>query len=209
MRNQMLRFAVIIAIVFAICVLADVPRTLKYQGKLTDPAGNALSGDVDIVFRLFDVESGGAALWTESHSGASAVTVTNGLFDVTLGESSPMNALLFDVPYWIELEVDGEVLAPREEISSVPYAHRAVYADTAEYLAGGVHWTLSGTNIYNNNTGNVGVGTSSPHASAKLDVTSTEEGILVPRMTTAERDYRFPRRSSFSFQYGHEMFQCP
>jgi hypothetical protein len=169
-------------------ITAQVPRTINYQGKLTDPAGIAVLGDVDIVFRLFDVETGGAALWTESHTGASAVNVTNGLFDVTLGESSLMDALLFGVSYWIELEVEGEILSPREKLSAVPYSHRAVYADTAEHLAGGVHWTLSGTNIYNTNTGNVGIGTSSPHESAKLDVTSTEEGILVPRMTTAERD---------------------
>lgn len=35
---------------------------------------------------------------------------------------------------------------------------------------------------------NVGIGTNSPHASAKLDVESTERGFLMPRMTTAQRD---------------------
>ncbi len=35
---------------------------------------------------------------------------------------------------------------------------------------------------------NVGIGTSSPDASAKLDVTSNNSGLLVPRMTTAERN---------------------
>lgn len=34
----------------------------------------------------------------------------------------------------------------------------------------------------------VGVGTSSPHASAKLEVSSTSQGFLPPRMTTAERN---------------------
>ena len=34
----------------------------------------------------------------------------------------------------------------------------------------------------------VGVGTSSPHASAKLEVSSTTKGFLPPRMTTAERN---------------------
>lgn len=34
---------------------------------------------------------------------------------------------------------------------------------------------------------NLGVGTATPDASAKLDVTSTNQGILVPRMTTAAR----------------------
>ena len=35
---------------------------------------------------------------------------------------------------------------------------------------------------------NIGVGTSSPHASAILDVSSTTKGLLIPRMTTAQRN---------------------
>ena len=42
-------------------------------------------------------------------------------------------------------------------------------------------WTLSGTNTYNT-TGNVGIGTSSPSASALLDLTSTSQGLLPPRL---------------------------
>lgn len=33
-----------------------------------------------------------------------------------------------------------------------------------------------------------GVGTTTPHASAALDVTSTNKGLLLPRMTTVQRD---------------------
>ena len=33
----------------------------------------------------------------------------------------------------------------------------------------------------------VGVGTSSPHASAQLDLNSTNKGILIPRMSSAQR----------------------
>jgi len=41
--------------------------------------------------------------------------------------------------------------------------------------------------IYNNNT-RVGVGTTAPHGSAILDVSSTSMGFLPPRMTSAQRD---------------------
>jgi hypothetical protein len=37
-------------------------------------------------------------------------------------------------------------------------------------------------------TGNVGIGTTSPNAAARLDVTSTTSGFLPPRMTTTQRD---------------------
>ena len=48
-------------------------------------------------------------------------------------------------------------------------------------------WTLSGTNTYNT-TGNVGIGTSSPSASALLDVSSSSKGILIPRMTATQKN---------------------
>jgi hypothetical protein len=44
------------------------------------------------------------------------------------------------------------------------------------------------TRLHISNTGNVGIGTTSPSASALLDVTSTTAGFLPPRMTTAQRD---------------------
>jgi hypothetical protein len=44
-----------------------------------------------------------------------------------------------------------------------------------------------GTTTVTNAQTNLGVGTATPDASAKLDVTSTTQGILVPRMTTTAR----------------------
>lgn len=35
---------------------------------------------------------------------------------------------------------------------------------------------------------NMGIGTQTPHPSAKLDIESTEQGLLSPRMTTAQRE---------------------
>lgn len=34
----------------------------------------------------------------------------------------------------------------------------------------------------------IGIGTTSPNASAKLDISSTDKGLLIPRMTTTQRD---------------------
>ena len=34
----------------------------------------------------------------------------------------------------------------------------------------------------------IGIGTTTPNASAILDVTSTSKGLLLPRMTTSQRD---------------------
>lgn len=48
-------------------------------------------------------------------------------------------------------------------------------------------WVLSGTDTYNT-TGNVGIGTSAPSSSALLDLSATSKGILIPRMTTAQKN---------------------
>ena len=47
-------------------------------------------------------------------------------------------------------------------------------------------WTASGNDVYNT-SGDVGIGTSSPSASAILDLTSTSKGVLIPRMTASQK----------------------
>lgn len=52
-------------------------------------------------------------------------------------------------------------------------------------------WTPAGTNIGNSqiadNGVSIGINTAAPNSSAQLDVSSTSKGILIPRMTTAQR----------------------
>ena len=50
----------------------------------------------------------------------------------------------------------------------------------------GTAW-IATSNLYNSGTA-VGIGTNTPAASAQLDVSSTERGFLLPRMTNAQRD---------------------
>jgi uncharacterized protein (TIGR02145 family) len=51
----------------------------------------------------------------------------------------------------------------------------------------GSQWVLNNSNIHNNGAG-VGIGTTTPNASAKVEITSTTQGFLPPRMTTIQRD---------------------
>lgn len=51
---------------------------------------------------------------------------------------------------------------------------------------GGGQWSNNGNNIYNNNTGNVGIGTNAPANSALLHLNSTTKAFLPPSMTTDE-----------------------
>jgi uncharacterized protein (TIGR02145 family) len=57
-------------------------------------------------------------------------------------------------------------------------------------------------------TGSVAVGTASPSASAVLDINSTSQGILVPRMTTVQRDaIASPANTLFIFNTSNNRFE--
>ncbi|MBL8513561.1 MAG: hypothetical protein JNJ55_06185, partial [Betaproteobacteria bacterium] len=124
---------------------SQVPRTLSYQGTLSTSAAVPVNGAQTIVFSLYNAASGGTTLWTETQS----VNVANGLFNVTLGGSTPIE-LPFNVPYFLGVKVGADAeMTPRNPLASSAYALRARTAD----LAGpGDHNTFAG----------VAAGTSSP-----------------------------------------------
>jgi len=157
-----------LALIVAPCVVgADVPEIISYQGVLRDGAGTPLAdGIYTMAFAIYDVETGGTALWTEQQD----VEVTDGIFSVHLGSVSPLSVIDFDVPYWLGTSVGGDPeLAPRTALTTAPYAAHAAYADVA--LASGV-WEASGDDIYRDN-GNVGIGTSV--MDGKLDVETGDQ----------------------------------
>ena len=51
----------------------------------------------------------------------------------------------------------------------------------------GSQWVVNNSNIHNN-SGGIGINTSTPDASAQLDIVSTTKGFLPPRMTPVQRD---------------------
>jgi uncharacterized protein (TIGR02145 family) len=51
----------------------------------------------------------------------------------------------------------------------------------------GTQWVVNNSNIHNNGAG-IGIGTTTPNASAKLEIAGTTQGFLPPRMSTAQRD---------------------
>jgi microcystin-dependent protein len=105
---------------------ATVPLVMNYQGTLRDIEGNLLSGRYAMTFRIYNAVDDpiASALWTEDHTG---VVVRDGLFNVVLGDITPISPTLFDSPNrFIGVQVAGtEELAPRQRFASVPYAIRA------------------------------------------------------------------------------------
>ncbi|MBN2564613.1 MAG: hypothetical protein JXB46_02775 [Candidatus Eisenbacteria bacterium] len=98
---------------------------------LTDHADQPLADEaVSMVFTIYDAATDGTALWTETQN---PTTNSVGAVSVLLGSVNPIDCE-FDAPRRLEIEVDGEVLSPRRELVTSPYAARAATADNADRL---------------------------------------------------------------------------
>lgn len=119
---------------------AQLPRTISFQGALTGADGKPLTGPHTLAISLYDTETLGAPIFTESHG----VELTNGIFNLLIGSHDPLPGdIVFDKAYWLGVMVDGQPeLAPRMPLTAVPYAINAAHADRAE---GAVWSTLSDT----------------------------------------------------------------
>ena len=140
-------------------VTAAVPPLINYQAYLTDDGGTPLDGAVDLEFAIYDSSTAGVQLWSEAYP---AAVVQEGVFSVVLGSETPLDPAIFeDAGCWLETRVGGTPLAPRRPFVSVPYALRALVAETALTGGGDGAWVVDGADVYRPD-GNVGVGTSAP-----------------------------------------------
>jgi hypothetical protein len=103
-------------------VASVVSPLLQYQGRLSDPGtGEAVADDTySMVFSLYDVDSGGSPLWTETKD----VTVQGGLFSTALGDTATLDPGLFDgQALWLGIAVGADAEAtPRQQVLPVAYA---------------------------------------------------------------------------------------
>ena len=158
----MLLFCALALLLVPCLTQADVAEIMSYQGVLRDGSGSPVpDGSYGVTFRIYDVETGGTALWTEVQT----LTATGGIINAHLGSVTTLSTLDFEVPYWLGISVEGGAeLVPRTAFTTVPYAVHAVFADQCTE---GDDWENSGDDIYRG-SGNVGVGL--PPVDARLDV---------------------------------------
>jgi hypothetical protein len=109
---------------------------LNYQGRLLDPAtGNPMAnGTYRMAFSLYGVEAGGSPLWTEIKN----VSVSGGLFNTLLGDTTSLNLSIFDGrALWLGVTVGADPESvPRMPIAYAPYALHAGHAGNADALGG-------------------------------------------------------------------------
>ncbi len=177
----------------------SVPGTLNYQGRL-EQDNAPITNTVHLYFRIFNSPTannanGGACgqpfqpcLW---QSPETAVQATQGIFSAEL--TPPLSVLATGQPLYLEVQVESDVLSPREPLDSVAYAMVAKRLEDGANVSvttfTAAYQVLLATQSYSN----VGIGTNSPDA--KLTVNGGDikmygvgYGITFPdgtRMTTA------------------------
>jgi trimeric autotransporter adhesin len=110
---------------------AVVPPITKFSGTLSDAKGAPLTSTMGVTFALYQNEQGGAPLWVETQN---VTPDKSGHYTVTLGSASsqglPANLFASGEARWLGVQMQGQEERPRVMLMSVPYALKALDAET-------------------------------------------------------------------------------
>jgi hypothetical protein len=211
----------IICLAIGTMVHAQAPNAIPYQGVARNAGGEVLSTQaISLRISLRDGTAGGTIVYQETHS---ATTTALGLFNVNIGTGTPGIGTLAAVNWgngakFIQVEMDpaggtSYTDMGTTQLSSVPYA---LFAGNSAGLPAGtangntMRWNgtawVADNALFNNGT-QIGIGTATPNASAALDITSTTGAVLMPRMTTAQRNALTPTAGMVIFNTTADSLQ--
>lgn len=121
--SNLLKFPLTLLALFVVTFLAAQNPTISIQGTLKSANGSSVAdGPYDVTFRLYNVTSGGSALWEED----ATVDVIGSIYSHYLGSVTPLNAANFSSTVYVGVTIGNYELVPRTELSYAPYSF-AVY----------------------------------------------------------------------------------
>lgn len=165
----MKKILLIIYLLVITSIKAQTPQSFNYQAVARNSDGSVVSNkNVTVKISILQNSTSGNIVFSESHT---AITNNIGLLNIAIGTGTLIQGSFTNINwasgiYFLKTEIDPNggnnfQLSGVSQLLSVPYA---MYANNA----GNTKWSTNGNNIYNNNNGNVGVGTLNPNS--KLEV---------------------------------------
>jgi hypothetical protein len=108
-----------------------VPRFVKFSGVLRDEGGHPRTGVVGATFALYKDQDGGAPLWLETQNlQADGRGNYTALLGATKPEGLPAELFTSNEAHWLGVQPEGQPEKARVLFVSVPYALKAVDAET-------------------------------------------------------------------------------
>jgi hypothetical protein len=103
---------------------AGVPPVIRFSGTLAVAPGRVM-----VTFGLYQQDTGGEPLWSETRT---VLVDATGRFTVVLGTKTALPMELFEAgeARWLDVAVEGVAPQPRRLLVSVPYALKAADAET-------------------------------------------------------------------------------
>ncbi|MCB9251275.1 MAG: hypothetical protein H6605_02310 [Flavobacteriales bacterium] len=165
MKSKAYYILLIAGLVISQLSVAQAPEGFNYQAVVRDGTGKVINkGNVGVRFTIHQTTLVGSTVYQERQA---LITNEYGLISAVIGKGSALmgqfdNILWGMDKYFLQVEIDpaggsNYTDMGASQLMSVPYA---LNAKVAKSIEGGIQmdWTKAGNDIYNNNKGNVGIG---------------------------------------------------
>ena len=192
-------YTILAAVLVTASIFSQSPEKMSYQAVVRDSGDNLVTSQV--VGMRISILQGTTAVYVETQT---PTTNVNGLVTLEIGGSSAtvVSGIFSTIDwstgtYFIKTETDptGDTtytITGTSQLLSVPYALHAKVASNVINETQNIDEVLSNGNNANangiNNLGQTSIGTLSPDNSAALDISSTNQGFLPPRLTFNQRN---------------------
>lgn len=205
---------------------AQSPEKMTYQAVIRNATNNlVVSSPVGMQISILQGSPTGTAVYVETHT---PTTNANGLATLEIGGGSIVSGTFSSIdwsngPYFIKTETDPTggttyTITGTNQLLSVPYALFAKTAASATEVDGDVTNEIQnidevlteGNNAAGNSINNVSqltIGSTTPTPSSSLDVNTTNGAVVLPRLTTVQRDALTPTEGMIIYNTTESKFQ--
>ena len=111
---------------------------MNYQGRLLDASGQPINANVTVSISIYTNDISGSPVYEEA---VGPVPVQDGVYSFRFGNGLGAREALLHGECWLELNIDGTTLQPRQKLVAVPYSvvsHQVENVDSNTTFSAGV-----------------------------------------------------------------------